>query len=146
MESSMFAKPAATFGQYAAAYGAALLVMGALDFVWIGILMTDFYKIRLGGMMLEQPRLGAAALFYLLYILGIIFFGTRPGLAAGSWRVAAVHSALFGVIAYATYDLTNLATLKTWFIDLTVIDMIWGGILSAIAGTAGYAAGRKLAP
>jgi uncharacterized membrane protein len=137
--------PHPTIGQYAAAYVAALLVMGALDFVWIGVLMTDFYKARLGTLMLEQPRLGAAALFYLLYIFGLVFFGVRPALAARNWRIAAGHGALFGVIAYATYDLTNLATLKTWFVDLTVIDMVWGGVISAITGTAGYAAARAVA-
>ena len=130
--------------QYLAGYVAAFVVMGALDFLWIGVLMTDFYKIRLGALMLEQPRMGAAALFYLLYIFGVTWFGVRPGLMAGRLGVAAGSSALFGVIAYATYDLTNLATLKTWFVDLTVIDMVWGATISAASGSAGYLAGRAL--
>ena len=130
--------------QYLAAYVAAFLVMGALDFLWIGVLMTDFYKVRLGALMLEQPRMGAAALFYLLYIFGVTWFGVRPGLKAGQLGVAAGSSALFGVIAYATYDLTNLATLKTWFVDLTVIDMVWGATISAASGSAGYLAARAL--
>lgn len=128
--------------RYLYAYVAALLVFCAVDYVWIGILMTDFYKARLGEIMLAQPRLDAAAVFYLLYIAGLVYFGVRPGIAAQSWKSAAFNGALFGVLAYATYDLTNLATLKGWQVDLTVIDMLWGGVVSALGATAGYAASR----
>jgi uncharacterized membrane protein len=128
--------------RYIYAYIAALLVFCAVDYVWIGILMTDFYQARLGSLMLARPRLDAAAAFYLIYIGGLVYFGTRPGIKAQSWKTAAFNSALFGVVAYATYDLTNLATLKTWFVDLTLIDMLWGAIVSAIGGTAGYAVSR----
>jgi uncharacterized membrane protein len=128
--------------RYLYAYVAALLVFCAVDYVWIGILMTDFYRARLGDLMLAQPRLDAAAVFYLIYIGGLVYFGARPGIQAQSWKAAACNSALFGLVAYATYDLTNLATLKTWYVDLTVIDMLWGAVVSAIGGTAGYAASR----
>ena len=128
--------------RYLYAYVATLLVFCAVDYVWIGILMTDFYKTRLGEIMLAQPRLDAAAVFYLLYIAGLVYFGVRPGIAARSWKSAAFNGALFGVLAYATYDLTNLATLKGWQVDLTVIDMLWGGSVSALGAAAGYAASR----
>jgi len=138
--------PKLSITQYLAAYVAALLTLVVGDYFWIGSLMADFYNSRLGSIMLTQPRLGAAGVFYLLYIFGLMFFGVRPGIAAQSWRVTAGHCALFGLIAYGTYDLSNLATLKNWFVDLTVVDMAWGCLISAAAGSAAYAVSRALAP
>jgi len=106
--------------------------------------MGDFYKTQLGALMLAQPRLDAAAAFYLLYGVGVVAFGVRAGLAAGSWRSAAMHSALLGLVAFGTYDLSNLATLAGWSVKLTIVDMLWGMLISALAGTAGYAAGRAV--
>lgn len=130
--------------RYVVAYIAALLVFLAGDFLWIGILMADFYKLHLGALMLAQPRLDAAALFYLMYIGGLLFFGVRPGLEAGSWKVAAFNSGLIGLIAYATYDLSNLATLKGWPVEVVVVDVIWGIFISAVGGLTGYAAARAM--
>jgi len=128
--------------RYLLSYVAALLTLCAGDALWIGVLMGDFYKTQLGALMLERPRLDAAAAFYLLYGVGVVAFGVRAGLAAGSWRSAAMHSALLGLVAFGTYDLSNLATLKGWAVELTIVDMLWGAVISALAGIAGYAANR----
>lgn len=129
---------------YATAYISTLIVFCVVDFVWLTILMRDFYKSRLGSMMLDNPNLVAAAAFYVLYVAGIIIFGVKPGLDADDWKKCAMLSAAFGVMAYATYDLSNLATLKGWPLDLAVVDIIWGGIVTSIAGTAGYFAARTI--
>ena len=131
--------------RYLLSYVAALFTLCAGDALWIGVLMGDFYNTRLGALMLAQPRLDAAAAFYLLYSAGVVAFGVRAGLAAGSWRSAAIHSALLGLVAYGTYDLSNLATLRSWSLELTIVDMLWGALISALAGAAGYAAGRAMA-
>ena len=131
--------------RYLLSYIAALLTLCAGDALWIGVLMGDFYKTQLGALMLAQPRLDAAAAFYLLYSVGVVAFGVRAGLAAGSWLSAAMHSALLGLVAYGTYDLSNLATLRSWSLELTIVDMLWGALISALAGTAGYAAGSAVA-
>lgn len=120
------------------AYGVALLAVLALDAVWLGLLMTDTYRSYLGDLMLEQPRLTPAALFYLLYSLGLTVFGVVPALRARSRQQAACLCALLGLVAYGTYDLSNLATLKAWSPMLTAIDICWGTLLSCVAGTMAY--------
>jgi uncharacterized membrane protein len=132
--------------RYIAAYIAALLVFCACDFVWIGVLMGDFYHTRLDVLLAPQPRMGGAVLFYLMYLVGVIVFGSLAGVRAGTWRSAAGHGALFGLIAYCTYDLTNYATLSHFPADLVVVDMIWGTVLSALGASVGYAVLRAIAP
>lgn len=127
------------------AYLASLLFLVALDALWLTVLMGATYKSFLGPLMLDQPRVGVAVVFYLLYTVGLVVFGILPGLATQDWRHTAVLSALFGLLAYATYDLSNLATLKGWSCTLSLIDIGWGAILSGGAGTAGYLAVRAWA-
>jgi len=132
----------ATPTQIAIAYGASLVFMLVVDALWLTVLMGATYKSYLGPLMLAQPKLVPAAVFYLLFPVGLVVFGILPGLAAQDWPRAAMLCALFGLIAYATYDLSNLATLKGWPLPLTVIDICWGTVLSGAAGTVGFLAAR----
>jgi len=127
---------------YAVAYVVALIVLAACDFVWLSTMGAGVYRPRLGGLLLERPVLWAAVLFYLVYAAGAVVFAVAPALEAPSWLRAAGMGALFGLFAYATYDLTNLATLRGWSITVTVLDIGWGAVLTAIGATAGYAAAR----
>lgn len=127
------------------AYVSSLLFLVALDALWLTVLMGATYKAFLGPLMLDQPRLGVAVVFYLLYTVGLVVFAILPGVAAQDWRQTAVLSALFGLLAYATYDLSNLATLKGWSSTLSLIDIGWGAVLSGGAGTVGYLAVRAWA-
>ncbi|MDP1980693.1 DUF2177 family protein [Undibacterium sp.] len=127
------------------AYGAALVAILALDAIWLGLLMGSTYQAYLGDLMLPQPRLIPAALFYLLYSSGLLVLGILPALRAQSWRQAACLCGLLGLVAYGTYDLSNLATLKAWSPVLAAIDICWGAALSSCAGTLGYFAGSRSA-
>ncbi len=121
------------------AYVATLVVFLALDATWLGLVARDFYQSQVGSLMLEKPNFVAAALFYPLYIVGVVVFVVHPALAAQSiWR-AAVLGAGFGLIAYGTYDLTNLATLKGWTLNMVLVDMAWGFVATAVAAAAGTA-------
>ena len=125
---------------YLIAYGAALLVMAGLDFAWLSAMATPFYRRHLGAVMAENPDMKAAFAFYAVYLFGILYFAVRPALASADWRVAALNGALFGFFAYATYDLTNLATLKSWSLSVSLIDIGWGTVLTAAASLAGVLA------
>ena len=130
---------------YLIAYVAAALVMGGLDFLWLSNTSGPLYHRALGAVMAENPNMTAAVAFYLVYIAGILIFAVRPALASGDWRTAALFGALFGFFAYATYDLTNLATLKTWSLKVSLIDMAWGAMLTAVTASAAALAALKLA-
>lgn len=125
------------------AYGVCALVMGGLDFLWLSNTSGPLYHRAVGAVMADNPNMAAAVAFYLIYILGILVFAVRPALASGDWRTAVIFGALFGFFAYATYDLTNLATLKVWSLRISLIDMAWGAALTATtAGIAAFAALR----
>ena len=125
--------------KHLAAYVATALAMLVLDALWLGLIAAPLYQQGIGHLMAPQPRLGVAALFYLLYPLGIVIFAVaaRP---AGAWRPTLLAGALFGFFAYATYDLTNLATLKGWPLGLSLIDMAWGTVVSPASAAGGKAA------
>ena len=123
--------------KYFAAYAATLLLMLVLDLLWIGVIAKPLYQQGIGHLMAEQPRLPAALAFYLLYPAGLVLFAVTQGGPADGWRTAALYGALFGFFAYATYDLTNLATLRNWPLSLTAIDMAWGTTVSAGCAVAG---------
>jgi uncharacterized membrane protein len=127
-------------------YLTVLVVLTAVDFLWLGLVALDFYKKEIGSLMLEKPRLEVAALFYALYAAGITFLAVQPALTAGEWHKALLFGTLFGLCAYGTYDLTNLATLQRWSFRLTVVDMAWGTFLTAIASLAGFLVGRWIGP
>jgi uncharacterized membrane protein len=125
------------------AYGAAALAMLGMDAIWLRISADLLYRPLLGDIILPGFRPVPAILFYFLYVLGIVIFAVRPALADGSWSTAATSGALLGFFCYATYDLTNQATLKTWSTTVTVVDMSWGTFLTACAATVGYLAASR---
>jgi uncharacterized membrane protein len=123
--------------KYFAAYGAAALIMVALDALWLGVIAKTYYQQGMGHLMAENPRLLVAALFYALFVVGLLIFVVAPGGQTGTWQGTLLRGALFGFFTYATYDLTNLATLKDWPVGMSVADMAWGATVSAAAGAAG---------
>lgn len=129
----------------AIAYGVTLVAFLALDFVWLSKMGPALYRPVMGDMLLDGFRLAPALIFYAVYVAGLVFFAVRPSLAASDWTTALLHGALFGFVAYATYDLTNQATLKNWSTLLTVADLAWGSLVSAAAATAAHLATVALA-
>jgi uncharacterized membrane protein len=126
------------------AYGVTLAVFLGLDLVWLGVIAGGLYRSWIGHVLMEKPNLGAAALFYLVFVVGIVIFAVAPALAAGSWRPALIYGALFGFFTYLTYDMTNLATIKGWPIAMVIADVLWGSFVTAAAAWAGYAATSAL--
>ncbi|MBT9371478.1 DUF2177 family protein [Rhizobium sp. CSW-27] len=122
---------------YAVAYLSTAIVFFGLDFLWLGRVATGFYRSQLGDLMRERPDLVAAGLFYLVYVAGIVYFAVSPALAGGGLRQAALSGAILGLIAYGTYDITNLATLRNWPLAMSLVDLAWGTLLTATAATAG---------
>ncbi|BCW71548.1 DUF2177 family protein [Arthrobacter sp. NicSoilB8] len=108
-----------------------------VDAIWLKT-MNPFYRRQIGDLLADKPNLGYALVFYVIYIAGIVFFALRPALDGGSWLSAVGYGAALGVFAYATYDLTNAATLKTWPWQLIVVDILWGAALTALATLAGW--------
>ena len=119
------------------AYGVCVLVMGGLDFFWLTTASKGLYQKDLGALLADNPNMVVAVVFYVIYILGIQIFAVRPALATGDWKTAALFGALFGFFCYATYDLTNMATMKVWTLRVTLLDIAWGTILTGITASAG---------
>jgi uncharacterized membrane protein len=130
---------------YVAAYLGTLATLLVCDFVWLSTVATAVYRPRLGDLLLDRPVWWAAAAFYLFYALGVVIFAAAPALRAQSWPRALLLGALFGAFAYATYDLTNLATTRGWSSLVAGLDILWGAALSGAAATAGYLAARSFA-
>lgn len=128
-----------------AAYAATAVTMLLIDMVWLGVIARPLYQQGIGHLMAPQPNLWAAALFYLLYPAGLVLFAVAPNAGSAALQTALMGAA-FGLFAYATYDLTNLATLKGWPLGLSVIDTLWGAAASAVAATAGRAAINHFTP
>lgn len=124
---------------YFVGYGAALVTLAVLDAVWLGMVGREFYKARLGPLLLEQPNWYAAILFYLVHALAIVVFAAP---LAWSWISAALFGALFGFCVYAAYDLTNLATLRGWPMVVSMVDLGWGAVLTAVATALAFLAMR----
>ena len=127
--------------QVLAAYLGAGVVMGVLDALWLTTAVPRIYQPAIGPLLADRPNMAAAVAFYLIYVAGIVLLAVWPNREAGLLRVAATGAAL-GFVAYATYDLTNQATLKLWSVRLTVVDMAWGTALTAISAVGGWAALR----
>jgi uncharacterized membrane protein len=124
--------------QYLTAYAITACVFLGIDFVWLSNVAKSFYFDRLGGLLLDRPNIGAAAAFYALYVVGIVIFAVAPALREGSAVTALVYGALFGFFAYATYDMTNYATLKNWSFTVSVVDTAWGTCLTGVSALIGY--------
>ena len=125
-------------------YAIALPVFFAIDMIWLGFVAKNFYRAQIGFLMRSNFNWSAAILFYLLFIVGLVVFVITPAVNASSWSHALLYGALLGLITYATYDLTNLATLKDWPLLITVIDLIWGAMLAALVSTATYFIASKI--
>ncbi|MCA0904492.1 DUF2177 family protein [Qipengyuania aquimaris] len=126
------------------AFVAAALAFGALDALWLGWAGNNFYRPRLGDMLADSFRMGPALVFYAAYVAAMVWFAVRPGLSGGLGS-AALNGALLGAICYATYDLTNQATLKQWSTTVTIADIIWGAFATSVAATVATYAASKLA-
>ena len=123
--------------KYVIAYVATAVVFFGLDFVWLSRAL-GFYRGQIGDLLLEQPKLGFAAGFYALYVVGIVALVVVPALGGGGWGQALAMGALLGLVAYGTYDMTNMATLKGWSLQLALVDMAWGTFVTAVSALAGY--------
>lgn len=117
---------------YLKLYGLTIPVFFVIDLIWLGVVARGFYRRRLHFILSADVNWSAAAVFYLIYVAGIIFFSVRPAVASHSLRQAVVLGALFGFFTYATYDLTNMATIKNWPIAIVVVDIVWGVCLCAM--------------
>lgn len=124
--------------KFSIAYGSAAITFLLLDALWLSTMTGLFYRPVLGPILAEQVRLVPAVAFYVLYLVGIVYFGIAPAFVAENWTTATINGAIFGLLAYATYDLTNQATLELWTTKLTLVDMAWGTFVSATASTVGY--------
>jgi len=115
-----------------------------IDMVWLGLIAKSFYRKHLGEMLSPKVNWAAAILFYLLFIFGLVVFVVRPGVIQNAPLNALLMGALLGLICYATYDLTNLATIKDWPLVVTVIDLIWGTVLGASVSLISVLLGRAI--
>ncbi|HAC56705.1 TPA: DUF2177 domain-containing protein [Candidatus Saccharibacteria bacterium] len=113
------------------------VVMGMIDALWLGVIANKLYKDELGGLLRKKPDMVAAVLFYIVYVVGIVLFAVQP---ANSWQDSLWLGALLGFVAYATYDLTNRATVKGFPWKIVVIDLVWGTLLTATVATVTYTA------
>lgn len=127
---------------FAIAYVSSALVFFAIDFVWLSTATRFLYRPQLGDLLADSPNLPVAAAFYLVYLVGLVVFAIMPAASANSWAMALGLGALLGLVAYGTYDFTNLSTIRDWPVLVTIVDLAWGTLLSALAATAGYFAVR----
>lgn len=124
------------------AWAATFIVLLVIDMLWLGVVAKNMYQEAMGDLMSPQPRLAFAAVFYLLYPIGLVIFAILPGIDAQSVTRAAMLGALFGLFCYSTYDLTNLAVVRNWPLALSFIDIAWGTLVSGVAAAAGAVALR----
>ena len=121
------------------------MVMVAMDVLWLGFIAKSLYQDGIGHLMAERPKVLAALAFYVVYSVGLVVFVVAPRADMAGWYSTALMAALFGFVAYATYDLSNLATLRNWPLWLALLDMAWGAVASAVAAAAGKIAMDKFA-
>jgi uncharacterized membrane protein len=129
---------------YVQLYLGTLAAFFVIDMLWLGLVARGFYRKHLGFLLSPSPNWAAAIIFYLLFVFGLVVFAVLPGLQAASLGKALLLGALFGLVTYATYDLTNLATVKDWPLVVTVVDMIWGTLLATLVTLAGFTIGGWL--
>ena len=122
----------------------ALPVFFVIDMIWLVLVAKKFYQEQIGFLMKPDINWLAAIIFYLLFIAGLVIFVISPAVEKHSWVHALIFGALFGLITYATYDLTNLATLKDWPILVTVVDLIWGSVLASSISVITYLIANKI--
>ena len=121
-----------------------LAIFLPIDLLWLGFVARDFYRDSLGPLMADRLRMDIGLLFYVVFVAGLVYFGMREAMAGNDWRLALRQGALFGFFAYATYDLTNLATLKGYPMTLALADMAWGTLLSGVSAALAVAVGHAV--
>lgn len=126
-------------------YFISLAVFLAIDMVWLLVISKKLYSEKLGYLMTKNPNLAAALIFYMIFIAGLVFFVIQPALAQESWKYSLYAGIFFGLVTYATYDLTNLATVRDWPVIITVVDLIWGSFLSGSTALISFLLLSKLA-
>jgi uncharacterized membrane protein len=122
----------------------ALPVFFVIDMIWLGLVAKNFYQGQIGFLMKANVNWVAAIIFYLLFIVGLVIFVISPAVENNSLKQAILYGALFGLISYATYDLTNLATLKDWPLLVTIVDLIWGTVLGSTVSLISYLIAKKI--
>lgn len=125
-------------------YAIALPVFFAMDMVWLGLVAKNFYRDQIGFLMKGEINWAPAIVFYMLFVVGLVIFVIAPALEKNSWMHALLFGALFGLITYATYDLSNLATLKGWPLLVTVVDLAWGATRAASVSSITYFIARRI--
>jgi len=133
-----------SLGRAIGTYAVTLVIFFAIDLVWLGVVAKNFYRQHIGHLMSQDVNWGAAILFYAVYIAGIVFFAVKPAFETGSPARAMAYGALFGLVAYATYDLTNQATMKDWPVLVTAVDLAWGTVLTATVAYLSYQVSSRL--
>jgi uncharacterized membrane protein len=131
--------------KYLAGFGGAALAIVVLDALWLTFAGPRIYRPMIGEILADKVRMAPAVVFYCLYVLGIFVLAVRPAIRSGQWTEALWLGLIVGLVAYGCYDLTNQATLKVWSINITLIDIAWGALLSATGAVAGFFASRLLA-
>jgi uncharacterized membrane protein len=131
---------------YVTGYIAALIAFGAIDAVWLRVMGPALYRPTLGDILLTDIRLAPAVTFYAIYPVGLLVFAVMPALKSGSTASAVGSGLLFGAIAYATYDLTNFATLRNWTLQITLLDIAYGAAASAFAAFVSLLVVRAISP
>lgn len=125
-------------------YAIALPVFFAIDIVWLGLVAKNFYRSQIGFLIKSDINWTAAIIFYLIFIIGLVAFVIAPATEKGSWTYALLYGALFGLVCYATYDLTNLALAKDWPLLVTVVDLAWGAVIAASVSSITYFIANKI--
>ncbi len=115
-----------------------------IDMVWLGLVARTFYRDQIGFLLKTDFNWIAAVSFYVLFVIGLIFFVIEPGLKSGSWTTTLLTGAFFGLITYATYDLTNLSTVRDWPVLITFVDMAWGMVLAGSVSILTYMIARAI--
>lgn len=124
-------------------YGLCTVIFFAIDMLWLGFFARSFYKKNLGFILSDNVNWTAAVIFYLIYIGGILFFSVLPALKDQSWQTALLNGAILGGLCYATYDLTNMATISQWPLIVVIVDIIWGIVLTGSVSLLTYVIGAK---
>ena len=130
---------------YIAAYLGAAVVFCVMDFIWLTLIAKSLYQSQMGALMAVDVRIVPAIIFYVLYLAGLVLFAISPALREQNWLMAVGLGLALGLVAYGSYDLTNMATLKGWSLSLTLVDIAWGAFVSAVSALAGFYAARIFA-
>ncbi len=129
--------------KYIALFLTSTVIFFAIDMLWLGFVAKNFYREKLSFIFTGEVNWPAALIFYLIYIVGILYFAILPALNTGNWNLALLNGALLGFLCYATYDLTNMATIKQWPLIVVVVDIIWGTVLTGSVAVLSYFAASR---